>query len=151
MDEQKTMSHRQILNESIRTGSIAALAMMPFGFAFRDAGLRVGHYGPKFAELYVNEASQFVLMMQHFVLGWISALPLVIFLIRLDVSRPQAIRYGVVYGIVYYVLVNSLGLPIFFGDDLPWSLGVWTVIPSLVTHIVFGFAVGLFVRLRQLD
>ena len=34
--------------ESIRSGTIAALVMMPFGFLFKFLDLRVGYYGPKF-------------------------------------------------------------------------------------------------------
>lgn len=36
--------------EELRSGTIASLAMMPFGLLFKSMGLRVGHYGPKVGE-----------------------------------------------------------------------------------------------------
>ena len=43
----------------------------------------------------------------------------------------------------YYVAVNSLALPVFFGDPLPWQLGAATALPSLVGHIIYGASIGL--------
>lgn len=45
---------------------------------------------------------------------------------------------GLAYGAVFYVAVNSLALPIAFGDPTPWSLGFSVVYPSLVIHLVYG-------------
>ncbi|MES2949062.1 MAG: hypothetical protein V4858_11020 [Pseudomonadota bacterium] len=122
-------------------GTVGALAMMPFGFAFRLAEMRVGHYGPKFAELYSSNPGPMLLFAQHIVLGWISALPLVAVLTSVQ-GFARALLLGVLYGIAYYILINALALPIYFGDALPWSLGLATVLPSLVIHVVFGLAVA---------
>ncbi len=115
--------------------------MMPFGMTFRMAGMRVGHYGPKFAELYSTNPGPALLFVQHMVLGWVSAVPLVLALARVR-SFPRAMAIGAAYGVMYYVVVNALALPIYFGDALPWNLGLPTVLPSLVVHTVFGLAVA---------
>lgn len=122
-------------------GTVGALAMMPVGFFFRALELRVGHYGPKFASLYIENPGQAVLFTQHLVLGWISALPLCLIPLQ-RLSGLTVVAVGSLYGVIYYVLVNSLGLPLYFGDPLPVELGVSYIIPSLVTHIVFGAAVA---------
>lgn len=137
------MKIRQIVYRSIISGSVAALAMMPFGFAFRAAGLRVGHYGPKFASLFLDNPGPKELFVQHIVLGWLSALPLVVLFMYWR-PLPSPIALGAIYGIAYYVMVNSLALPLYFGDELPWVIGLSTIIPSLVTHIIFGMVVGVF-------
>jgi hypothetical protein len=139
---------QRIAFESIKTGTAAALAMMPFGAVFRVAGYRVGHYGPKFAGLFVSEPGPVFLFFQHIILGWLSAAPLVAWLL-LRRTNWSPVVLGAGYGALYYVLVNSLGLPLFFGDELPWSLGVSTVFPSLIVHIVFGLAVGYLLQRFQ--
>lgn len=131
-----------LLKESVRSGTIASLAMMPVGFLFKLLDLRVGHYGPKFAALLFDQPTQFVQFLQHLVLGWISALPLLVVLVRLHrLDAPLAI--GAAYGVAYYVLVNSLALPLFFGDVTPWQLGFSSIYPSLLVHVVFGASIGL--------
>lgn len=142
------MPMNRIVFESIKTGTVAALAMMPFGAAFRAAGLRVGHYGPKFASLFVTDPGPVFLFVQHIVLGWISALPLVAWLL-LRPPRVPPVVLGALYGAAYYVVVNSVALPVYFGDRLPWVLGVGTVLPSLVIHVVFGAVIGYMCRQRH--
>lgn len=142
------MQLHHVILASIKTGTVAALAMMPFGAAFRAAGLRVGHYGPKFASLFVSDPGPVFLFTQHIVLGWISALPLVAWLL---LQRPSVspVALGALYGAAYYGAVNALALPLYFGDKLPWTLGVATVLPSLVIHVVFGAVIGYMCRQRQ--
>ncbi|QTN27914.1 hypothetical protein HZ993_22095 [Rhodoferax sp. AJA081-3] len=135
------MQLRALVIKSVTTGSFAALAMVPFGFAFRVTGMRVGHYGPKFAELYSTNPGPALLFAQHMVLGWISAVPLVWALAGVR-SYAVALLMGAAYGVAYYVVINALALPIYFADMLPWNLGLPTVVPSLVVHAVFGLAVA---------
>lgn len=136
--------------ESLRSGTIASLIMMPFGLFFRWLGLRVGHYGPKVGEalfgLQPEPWMQALLVIQHFVIGWLSALPLLLF--WLGRSSP-AIRLtdGLVYGLSYYLVVNALALPWMFGDAFPWQLGWSYVYPSLVVHLVFGLSLALTARM----
>ncbi len=136
---------RAIAAESVVSGTVAALAMMPAGFVFRALEMRVGHYGPKFAALYMSSPGAVALFAQHIVLGWLSAVPLA--LLRLhEMSLATASVVGAAYGALYYVLVNSLALPIYFGDELPWRLGWATVVPSLVVHLVFGVVAAVVIR-----
>ena len=68
----------RLLNACLLTGTVGAVAMMPFGKLFSMLGLRVGHYGPKFAEWLFGSSGSLLLLVQHFVLGWLSALPLLL-------------------------------------------------------------------------
>lgn len=141
----RPMRHRALFKESVRSGTIAALAMMPFGFLFKLLGLRVGHYGPKLAALLFDEPTWIVLLVQHLVIGWVSALPLLVILVRFrSLAAPTAI--GAAYGLAYYVVVNSFALPLFFGDPTPWQSGFNVIYPSLSVHVVFGACIGLTAR-----
>jgi hypothetical protein len=135
-----------LVRESIRSGTLAALAMMPFGLLFRVAGLRVGYYGPKLGALLFGGVPepgfQALLLIQHFVIGWISAAPLLLVLAA-SRTRVAPLLQGAAYGAAYYVVVNSLLLPFVFGDRTPWQLGVAFVWPSLAIHLVFGACVAL--------
>jgi uncharacterized membrane protein YagU involved in acid resistance len=53
---------------------------------------------------------------------------------------------GALYGVLFYVVVNSLALPIYFGDSTPGQLGWTTIYPSLIGHIAFGLAIALASR-----
>jgi uncharacterized membrane protein YagU involved in acid resistance len=140
-----TMKIKALLIESIRSGTIAALVIVPLSPLFKAAGLRIGHYGPKFASLFFDDPQPWLLFVQHLVVGWISALPLLVILARTGAgTRP--ILASAVYGAAYYVAVNSLGLPLYFGDSLPWQLGAATVLPSLFGHIIYGTSIGLTSR-----
>lgn len=142
------MLWRRILSDSIKAGTMAALAMIPFGLAFRVAGLRVGYYGPKFAQLFVADPGIPFRFAQHIVIGWLSAFPLVAWLYLRQSRALSPVSVGALYGAGYYVVVNSLLLPISFGDPLPWTLGLWTIVPSLVIHLVFGAVIGYMCRSR---
>lgn len=135
-----------LLKETFRSGLIASLVMMPAGFAFKALGMRVGHYGPKVAEWWVSQPSPAFLFGQHLVIGWLSTLPLLWWCFSRPMGRHSPWVWGVVYGAGYYVLVNSLALPMWFDDPLPWQLGWTVVVPSLVVHVVFGLAIGLSMR-----
>ena len=135
-----------LLRESVRSGTLASLAMMPFGLLFRFAGLRIGHYGPKLGELLFGNVPepwfQGLLLVQHFVIGWISAAPLLLMLVAWR-GRIGPLAQGIAYGAAYYVAVNSLLLPMAFGDPTPWGLGMAFVLPSLAIHVVFGACIAL--------
>jgi len=134
---------KRVLQTTLIAGAAASLAMMPVGLAFRAAGLRVGYYGPKFAALYIAEPSRLILIAQHFVLGWLSALPLVLLIARTH-PRWSPLWLGALYGAAYYIAVNSLALPLYFHDPAPWTLGAAVILPSLIVHLVFGVMVGVF-------
>jgi uncharacterized membrane protein YagU involved in acid resistance len=140
-----TRKAMRLLSACLLTGTIGALAMMPFGKLFSMLGLRIGHYGPKFADWLFGSSGSLLLLVQHFVLGWLSALPLLL-LFAWPPAASRPLISGGLYGLVYYLLVNSLGLPLMFGDPLPWQLGLATVLPSLVVHLVFGLSVAWAAR-----
>jgi len=135
------MKVEKLLLEALRSGTIASLAIMPLSPLFKAAGLRIGHYGLKFAALFVDDPGPGFLFAQHLVIGWISALPLLVILARTRAGRSPLVA-GAVYGAAYYVVVNSLALPLYFGDPLPWVLGPVTVLPSLIGHVLYGFVIG---------
>lgn len=135
-----------LVKESIRSGTIASIAMVPFGFLFQLLGLRVGHYGKKLLEAFFadlpEQTFRLLLIVQHFAIGWISAAPLLIALVWVGHRHPGWFVGGI-YGAVYYVVLNSLVLPLSFGDRTPWQLGFSVIYPSLIVHIVFGISIGL--------
>jgi hypothetical protein len=123
--------------------------MMPFGFAFRAAGLRINEYGPKTLALLLGELQPPLAAVagfaQHMLISWAVAPPLLIAAAALA-TRPRRALAGALYGAGFYVAVNSLALPAFFGDPTPWQLGVRVVLPSLIVHVVYGVVVALAMR-----
>ncbi|MCB1998341.1 MAG: hypothetical protein H6933_14270 [Burkholderiaceae bacterium] len=133
------------LRETLRSGTIASLVMMPPGFGFQWAGWRIGHYGPKVANWWADHPGPALLFGQHLLIGWLSTLPLLWLLARTAAGLRPLVA-AAAYGAAYYVAVNSLVLPLMFGDRLPWQLGWQTILPSLVVHIVFGASIGITAR-----
>lgn len=142
-----------LLREVLRAGTLAGLAMMPFGFAFRAAGLRINEYGAKTLALLLGPLeppfAALAGFAQHLAISWGAAVPLLLVAARLS-RRGARVVAGAVYGAGFYVAVNSLALPLFFGDPTPWQLGLRTVYPSLVVHLVYGSVLGLLARPAQL-
>jgi len=140
---------RPLTREALRAGTVAGLAMIPFAAAFRFFGLRVNEYGRKSLELLVGEVTppvHFALtFVMHLVISWLAAVPLLV-LLRFIAGRRARLLAGFAYGAVFYVAVNSLALPIAFGDSTPWELGFTTIYPSLVIHLVFGVVVAMMVQ-----
>ena len=127
--------------EALRSGTIASLVIVPLAPLFRALGLRIGHYGPKFAALFVDDPQPWMLFAQHLLIGWISALPLLLILVLAHSTR-WSVAVGATYGAAYYVVVNSLALPLYFGDLTPWQLGWPTIYPSFIGHLVYGASIG---------
>lgn len=134
-----------LMREMLRSGTIASLVIVPLAPLFMWMGLRIGHYGPKFAALFVDDPQPWMLFAQHMIIGWISAVPLLWILVTTPLGRRPLIA-GASYGAAYYVAVNSLALPLSFGDPTPWQLGWATVLPSLVGHMAYGLSIGLTSR-----
>lgn len=133
----------------MRSGTYASLAMIPFGLLFRALDMRIGHYGKQLVEATFGELPlglfRVLVLAEHFVIGWISAAPL-LWLLLTTRQRLPAWLCGALYGAAYYVLLNSLALPILFNDPLPWQLSWSTIYPSLIVHIVFGLVVAATAR-----
>jgi uncharacterized membrane protein YagU involved in acid resistance len=135
-----------LIRETLRAGTVAGLAMVPFAAVFRALGLRVNEYGRKTLELLVGEVApplhQILTLAQHLVISWTVAVPLLL-LLRGIPERRARLLVGATYGAAFYVGVNSLALPLAFGDPTPWQLGFTTVYPSLVIHLVYGVVLAL--------
>lgn len=154
MDEQNTKSPESelgtvtIVYAALRSGTVAGLAMVPFAAMFRGLGLRVNEYGRKTLELTMGQVEsplrELLMFVQHMLLSWAIAIPLLLVLARIA-SRRQRLLAGVAYGAAFYVLMNSLVLPLAFGDPTPWQLGTMTVLPSLWIHLVYGAVVAWMV------
>ena len=130
-----------LIREALRSGTLAGLAMIPFAAVFRSRGLRINEYGRKTLEMVVGDVSPRVhdalTLVQHLVISWIAAVPLLWIVRRIDDPR-LAVAAGATYGAGLYVVLNSWALPFAFGDPTPWQLGFDTVYPSLVVHLVYG-------------
>ena len=136
---------RQLVRESLRSGTIASLVMMPFGLLFRLLDLRIGHYGKKLVEVTFGDLPlawfRALVLAEHFVIGWVTTAPLLLALVWIGPRLPAWIG-GALYGAGYYVAINSLLLPLSFGDPTPWQLGPGTILPSLVVHLAFGLSIA---------
>lgn len=134
-----------LVKEAFRSGSIAAIAMIPFGLMFFALGLRVNEYGMKVIQTFFGDlppGARFGLfVVEHFLISWTVAVPL---LLALFAFRPRipAWLVGATYGAGFYLLVNSLALPWLFGDPTPWELGFEVIYPSLIVHVVYGVSVA---------
>jgi uncharacterized membrane protein YagU involved in acid resistance len=137
------------IREALRTGTAAGLAMIPFAAAFRAQGLRINEYGAKTLALLVGNVEgplrYGLTFVQHMLISWIVAVPL-LFLLAGVARRRDRILLGMGYGAAFYAVVNSLALPLVFGDPTPWQLGFETVYPSLSVHLVYGLVIALLAR-----
>ncbi|MBI5507031.1 MAG: hypothetical protein HY899_19765 [Deltaproteobacteria bacterium] len=139
----------RVVGEALRSGTLAGLAMIPFAAVFRAQGLRINEYGRKLLELVVGEVGHplhdVLTFVEHMVISWVAALPLLLVLDRVS-GRWRRALVGALYGASFYVAVNSLALPLLFGDPTPWKLGLQVVFPSLVVHLVYGVTLALVAR-----
>jgi uncharacterized membrane protein YagU involved in acid resistance len=123
--------------------------MIPFAALFRFFGLRVNEYGRKTLALVVGDVAPplhtVLTFAQHLLISWVAAVPLLLAL-RWMPGRRARVLAGAVYGAGFYVVMNSLALPLAFGDPTPWQLGFETVYPSLFIHLVYGAVIGLAAR-----
>ena len=131
---------------ALRAGTAAGLAMVPFAAFFRSRGLRINEYGRKTLELIVGDVApplQHVLtFVQHMIISWTAAVPFLLLLPRVQ-GRSARVAFGAAYGATFYVVMNSLALPLAFGDPTPWQLGWATVYPSLTIHLIYGVVLAL--------
>ena len=138
------------MREALRSGFIAAIAMILFALLFSAMGLRINEYGKKVIQFLFPDFSsgiRFALfVIEHFILSWIIAIPLLL-LLKYFHHRISYLLLGILYGAVFYILINSLLLPVLFSDTTPWKLGFTkTILPSLIVHIVYGLSVALASR-----
>jgi uncharacterized membrane protein YagU involved in acid resistance len=142
-------TRRDWILEVLRAGILAGLAMVPFAAVFRARGLRINEYGRKTLELFVGHVTEpahtVLTFVQHLLISCVVTVPILLVIARVP-RRRDRIWIAVVYGAGFYVVVNSLLLPLVFGDPTPWQLGFETVYPSLFIHLVYGFVIGWVAR-----
>jgi uncharacterized membrane protein YedE/YeeE len=134
-----------VLAVALRAGTLAGLAMVPFAAMFRGLGWRVNEYGRKTLELVAGDiaspARDILMLVQHQMIAVVASVPLLLVLHGVPDRRVRVVL-GAIYGVGFYFVVNATALPAAFGDPVPWELGVTTVIPSLVVHVVYGLVLG---------
>lgn len=142
-------SSRLVRRQTLRGGTLAGLAMIPFAAVFRSLGLRVNEYGRKTLAILVGNVEpplhQVLTFVQHLMISWIAAVPFLMLAQAVPEGRARLCA-GALYGAGFYVAINSLALPLAFGDPTPWQLGHATVVPSLVLHLVYGIVLGMTTR-----
>jgi hypothetical protein len=67
------MQPRALLIESIRSGTVASLVIVPHNPLFEATGLRIRHYGPKYTALFFDHPQHWLLFAQHLVIGWVAS------------------------------------------------------------------------------
>ncbi len=141
-----TRDFAALARNAVRAGTAAGLAMMPTAMFFRWRGLRINEYGRKTLELIVGDIApplhHVLTFVQHMIISWTAALPFLVLLPRIR-GRSARVAFGAAYGAGFYVVMNSLALPLAFGDPTPWQLGWTTVYPSLTIHLIYGVVLAL--------
>jgi hypothetical protein len=140
---------RALARDTLRSGTLAGLAMIPFAALFRAPGLRINEYRRKTLELFVGDVAPplhyLLTFAQHIVISWRAAIPLLWILGRIG-GRRTCVLVGAFYGAAFYMVVNAWALPRHFKDPNPWELGMETVYPGLAIHLVYGVVLGLTAR-----
>lgn len=118
-------------------GIAGGVAMIPFGLLLRRIlGYSLNVYGELLVQTILGRVSPWALAVEHFLISWGMALPLVALLARR--RRGSPLLLGSLYGAGIWVVVNSLLLPVAFGRPTPWRLGWPAIWPSLLVHVIYG-------------
>jgi hypothetical protein len=128
-----------VIRGAILGGAIGGLAMVPLGLVLtRWLDRPVNVYGELVVQAILGRRAFWALIVQHVLISWVLAIPLVLLAPRR--GRARFLALGVAYGAVVWVAVNSLALPILFGRPTPWQTGWAAIWPSLTVHLVYGLA-----------
>lgn len=119
--------------------------MVPIGLLLRYAfGASVNVYGDLVVLRMAGRLDPLLLTLEHFTVSLAMAAPLVAILLR--VRHRAAIAIGLLYGASVWLVVNSLALPVIFGQPTPWQIGPSAIWGSLIVHLLFGLVVALVSR-----
>ena len=130
---------RRLMARAGIAGVAGGVAMIPVGILLRRVlGYSLNVYGELLLQTLLGRTPAWALAVEHFLISWGMALPLVAVLGHLRRARPFAV--GAAYGAVIWLVVNSLALPLAFGRPTPWQLGWPAIWPSLAVHLVYGLA-----------
>jgi uncharacterized membrane protein YagU involved in acid resistance len=136
-----------VAGRSVAAGVLGGVAMVPVGMALLAAGLEVNKYGQLLIERVLGQFLYSAMAIEHFAVSIALAVPFV----ALQLRRPSrhTVLLGAGYGALAWLLVNSLALPVVFGQPTPWQLGVSAIWPSLLVHVVYGLVLALVVSRDQ--
>ncbi len=134
--DESGLAVRRLLLRAGLAGIAGGLAMIPVGLLLRRVlGYSLNVYGELLVRLVLGHVSPWALALEHFLVSWGMALPLVAMAAR---RRGAPLAVGALYGAAIWLVVNSLLLPAAFGRSTPWSLGWSAIWPSLSVHVVYG-------------
>lgn len=122
-------------------GIFGGLAMVPFGFIVKSYGYKINIYGELIVALILGKVHPVAIMLQHMFISWSFAMPLFFALRFFNInSTRKYLLAGSFYGAGIWLFFNSLLLPIAFGRETPWAIGLQASWPSLGVHIIYGLA-----------
>lgn len=137
-----------LLARGVATGTVGGLVMIPIGLFLIVIGFPVGLYAEEVARWLLGFTTPSVLFIEHMAIS--SSLAVVLVIASAAAIRRwspgQALAWGGGYGAVVWLVVNSLALPLAFGEATPWELGFAALWPSLLVHVVFGAVVAALAR-----
>lgn len=137
-----------LLARGVATGAVGGLVMIPIGLFLTVIGYPVGLYSERVAVWLLGFTTPSVVFIEHMAIS--SSLAVVLVLASAAAIRRwssgQALAWGAGYGAVIWLVVNSLVLPVVFGEATPWELGFAAVWPSLLVHVIFGAVVEALAR-----
>lgn len=137
------------LGRGLAAGTVAGLAVVPLGMALTVAGFPVGVYGELVLRWLLGFSFPSALFIEHMLIsvGLAVTFVAVATMTRRRWSHRAALGWGALYGAAVWVAVNSLALPLAFGQPTPWQLGLNSIWPSLLVHVVFGAVLGTVTEL----
>jgi uncharacterized membrane protein YagU involved in acid resistance len=104
----------------------------------------VWQYGGRIEKLFADEPTPIIGLFLHLAWAWILAVLLIVVLRKIASRAP--VLMGAALGATYYLLVNALALPMYFGDPLPWEQGLSYVVQPLIVLVSFGACVAYMSR-----
>lgn len=132
-----------VAGRSIAAGTLGGMAMVPVGMVLLSAGYEVNKYGELVIRQLLGQFLYSAMAIEHFAISVGMAVPFVAVLARRPMRHPVLLGAG--YGAFAWLAVNSLALPLAFGQPTPWQLGIDAIWPSLLVHVVYGLVLGAVV------
>ena len=107
-------------------GLVGAVVMIPPGVIAGLLGFQVNKFGELLARQLTGGAARPVLLVEHLLIG-----------------ATRTAYDGLAYGTAFWLVANTVALPLLFGQPGPWSIGPSALLPSLIVHMVYGISTGL--------
>jgi uncharacterized membrane protein YagU involved in acid resistance len=133
---------QSIRNEAFRSGTIAALVLIPLVLLSTLLNLNVNEMGMVVIERYFASECEsvrlFLFLGLHFLVSWLAAAPLLFLL--LQSTRLPAWATGLLYGAGFWLIATALLLP------ASWQNNLVNILPSLIVHLVYGLSIAMTSR-----